>query len=394
MVISLLASGFLGYTYVCTNDQLQQTNTKLTSKEEQQEATVAKLADTENALKEMTEKQENTAATLSATETKLADTENALKEMTDKQENTAATLSATETKLADTENALKEMTDKQENTAATLSATETKLADTENALKKMTDKQENTAATLSTTETKLADTEAELKEIMDEQAATAAALEEQEAELTKLKEEYRKLKSATQNTNSSLGATDEIKAEEIDLSGSQSSEYKVLKEYEWNVYDYHYLALVVRNTSGADKAVRAQVLFYDDTDKLIGACDLEQSVCGNENIAFLWCCCETVYARYEYTIELKDSYCKDSTSSIVIDSTINPRNAILMIKNISEVTPNALIYYCLFFDSNDQIIEVYNRYADSPAPGKSKFDEIKVYEDFERIEVYYVAYTY
>ena len=228
----------------------------------------------------------------------------------------------------------------------------------------------------------------------DRQTATATTLEEQEAELTKLKEEYRKLKNATQNTNSSLGATNEIKTEEIDLSGSQSSEYKVLKEYEWNVYDNYYLALAVRNTSGADKAITAQVLFYDDTDRLIGACDLEQSVCGNENIAFLWCYCETVYARYEYTIELKDSYCKDSTSSIVIDSTINPRNAILMIKNISETTPNALIYYCLFFDSNGEIIDVYNRYTDSPAPGKSKFDEIKVYEDFERIEVYYVAYTY
>ena len=81
-------------------------------------------------------------------------------------------------------------------------------------------------------------------------------------------------------------------------------------------------------------------------------------------------------------------------SDVAITITTNPSNVILMCKNTGDISPDSVEYNCLFFDKNNTIVDTDWGYIDEPAPGKSTFEEIRTYQEFDRIEVYYSALSW
>ena len=383
-----------------TEAKLTETEGKLTEAEGKLAETEAKLTETETALATATAAQETAAAALVQSEAQLSECQTALTDTEAKLVETEGKLSETEAKLTDSETKLSDAETKLSETEDALTGSRNALSETQAILAAMTAEKEAATTALSDRETALSDTQAALAAMTAEKEAAAAALTDAEAKLAEVQTalsdaeaEINRLKVAPA-TSAGVGVPGEMNPGDIALAGSDSAEYVVVKEVEWQQYGSHRLALIVKNTSGESKHISAQVLFYNEAGGVVGVSKPEQYVCANGEEVFLSCDCDSAYASYEYSLELSSALGTSHHQEIEITATVNPNNVILMAKNNGSKTPDHIEYNCLFFDANGEVVDTDWGFLDAPAPGKTTLEEISTHKTFDRVEVYYSAYSF
>lgn len=167
---------------------------------------------------------------------------------------------------------------------------------------------------------------------------------------------------------------------------------KVIKEYKWDDDFYHYVALVVKNTSSQTVELNATMKMLDSNGKTIGAKNRSEYAFGKNTEMLLLFSNETAFSSYSYTLKAeKDKYYSCPTSNLSVSTNTTDEKAILEITNNGNVSAKFVEYYVLFFNNGGVVGYDWGYCVDSDSeikPGNTEISEASCYEEFDNIKVY------
>ena len=181
---------------------------------------------------------------------------------------------------------------------------------------------------------------------------------------------------------------------EVDqLTSQNSNEYEVTHEYRWDSYWNHNYALVIKNTSGKTCGFTAQIIFYNESDEIVGVANPMITVIGDGYEALLKTSQDTAFDHATYSITSISSRYEDVHSFVDISTSIAGRKAILAAKNNGTKVAQFVEYHCLFLDSDGNVVgSDWGYLVDSDSaikPGKTEMREAETYESFDSVVVFF-----
>lgn len=165
--------------------------------------------------------------------------------------------------------------------------------------------------------------------------------------------------------------------------------------YTWEYASRYYAAIIIKNNSGMDCELNANIVFKDANGQAIGAdnkiifvFEKDTEICfvvNNES--------EFASFDYNYDVSMPDFY-KAATSSLSCEASTVDKKALLTFKNNGEDNIQSVEYVVLFKQGDNVINHGYGFISDFSA-GTTNVKEEKSYnnkKDFDNIKVYYYGY--
>lgn len=171
--------------------------------------------------------------------------------------------------------------------------------------------------------------------------------------------------------------------------------WEIVKEYYYNTsLDYYYI-FILRNTSGYTAEIRANIIFYDAEDNIVGVGNGSENACesgyetywsfSNDDIPF-------DHVSVEITMAPEEYYADGGQSNIESSVSIVSNKAIITAKNTGNVPVKFLKYNLLYLDEAGQIVSTKWGYLtddDSELkPGATEMRDDACYDDFSDAKVY------
>ena len=166
-------------------------------------------------------------------------------------------------------------------------------------------------------------------------------------------------------------------------------------EYTWEKSGYYYVAFAVKNESGYEINLSANLLLYDGEDSLIGSKDLEEyAIPVGGEILFTFSNDE----KFDhYTYELQPSECGNFYCVVQdLEVTVNKAKGklVVTVKNNGELPAEFCKCTALFFSGGKPVGSYFTFCVDDDneiKPGKSKSSEIRSYGSYDEVKVFVTA---
>jgi len=171
--------------------------------------------------------------------------------------------------------------------------------------------------------------------------------------------------------------------------------WEIIKEYyyKYSSSSYYYI-FVLKNTSGYNARINANIVFYDADDNMVGVANGSEEDCEN-GYQTLWIFSNDMEFDHVST-EIKmeeESYYKDgSQSSIEVSTDIIGKKVLITAKNIGKDPVEYAEYHILFFNDKGEIVRTdwgYITDSDSQIkPGATEIRDASYSKGFSDVAVY------
>ena len=237
------------------------------------------------------------------------------------------------------------------------------------------------------------DTKAEqIKSLESTVASKDTEISELNAKVKEKDEEIKRLNGLLANR----GTSEEQAPIEINLVDSGDG-YAITQEY---IYDsgwgYSYYALVLKNTSGEQKAYDGQFVFYNAQNEIVGVGNASIEVLDNDYETAMICMQNGSFDHVSYSITPRESkYYNDVHSFVDVTASVSGNKAILIGQNNGTTNAQYVEYHCFFLDDAGKTVgydEGYLIDSDSEIkPGKMEMREAQSSEPFASVVVYFTG---
>ncbi len=211
------------------------------------------------------------------------------------------------------------------------------------------------------------------------------------------------INSGTENNSNNSGGSGSVNVsvdnESNDETETGFDDEKILKQlttstYTWKEDNTHYIALIIKNNSDYDCAVKANITFKDSEGKNIGADDTYNSYFEKNTETCLIVSNDTAFSSFDYNLEVeKNGYTECASSSLNCEVSTTSKKAILSFKNNSESTISGS-YYVLFM-LGDKVVDHGWGYIDEVKPNSTKTVEAQFWnskKSFDNVKAFYSGY--
>ena len=153
--------------------------------------------------------------------------------------------------------------------------------------------------------------------------------------------------------------------------------------------------LVVKSNANIAVGITANATAKDASGAVLGADSMEIAILGHGETSIGYFFFDGVQgvATVEYELSYDaDPYYTPVLESLSVEQTINNSNVIVAVTNNGTKSAQFIEAYALFFDANNNVVEVTSSYVvddDSEIkPGKTIMEQLDAYESFDHVEVY------
>lgn len=170
-----------------------------------------------------------------------------------------------------------------------------------------------------------------------------------------------------------------------------SGDYQV-SEYIWSSANYHHCDLVIKNTSGNDCEIEVAMIFYDESDTMIGVANASQRACQNGFETYYSLYNEHPFDHVKYSITMSpESYYSCIQSDLDFQYSVVNNKVIMSARNTSERSMEYVRYDILYLDESGSVVEIdYGYITDSDSeikPGATQYKDSISYVDFSSVVI-------
>ena len=167
---------------------------------------------------------------------------------------------------------------------------------------------------------------------------------------------------------------------------------EVIHEYSWSTRWSNYFAMVIKNTSGKTCGFNAQIVFYDESNTIIGVSNPSISVCGDGYETIMVASQKTAFDHISYRLTPVYTGFIDVHSFVDVTAQISGNKAIITGKNNGETSAEFVHYICLFL-KNEQVVALESGYLmdgeSAIKPGNTEIREANTNESFDSVAIYF-----
>ena len=178
------------------------------------------------------------------------------------------------------------------------------------------------------------------------------------------------------------------------VSVVSDSNFEITEHLYADSYSTQYY-LVVKNNNGISVGITANATAKDKNGAILGADSMEIDILGpgETSLGYFYFDNVSGVASVEYELSYDtEPYYTPVIGDLTVEQTINNKNVIVGVTNSGTKAAQFVEVYALFFDTNNNIIEIASSYVvdnDSEIkPGKTLVEQLDAYDTFDHVEVY------
>lgn len=171
--------------------------------------------------------------------------------------------------------------------------------------------------------------------------------------------------------------------------------WEILKDYYYSTRYYNYYIFILKNTSGYNADISANICFYDADNNLVGVANGSKDACENNQVT-CWMFENDDLAFDHVTVDItmsEETYYKDGGQSCIeLTANIVGKKAIVSAKNNGSEAVKFVEYRALFIDSNGEVVGYdWGYFTDDDnelKPGATEMREVSTSKTFTDVKLY------